>query len=616
MSMSSVPQLDLSVVIAVGNLKEDLANLVDIISQNDTYGIETVLALDNQPREQLRALEIGVASCNKNVVIIEGDWRNPGTPRNEGLSKCTKSYVTFWDSDDKPNLESVNRALTQLGKLSYDAIFGMFNVAKANEISFEPRIKATNLDKALEQRVLCNPGLWRFIFNRAFIKDLTFPAFSSAEDQYFLQRFFSYSPKIRIYDEVFYTYVQGGNLQLTKSKRVAEQTLNVARLSLNEVLREDLKFFRLNDGLLLKQLVTILKFGNFVEKKGAVSLLWLFVLKVGFSRVCQAGVNLLSARRIYYLGKKPKVRVLLMGGLGNQLFQMAYATYLTTVFGASVQLLDLSRNVRRSKHGSPEILLYKVIQSISPLKNNRIDKILDRSFGYLLRIHLGPKKNKKLSKSIAKNSLSVICSFRFRSIVRIFVADDVGYIDWKPGRFSYVAIGYFQSFQYATHSQVLPILKKLMPISVEKEVQRYRILSLSEQPLLVHIRLGDYRSEHQFGILDPAYYRMAIAQQMNSGLYKSIWIFSDEDVDSQDYVPQQFWTLVREIYSVGTNSVSLLEVMRMCHGFVIANSTLSWWAASISKKENPSVYYPEPWFLSLPRPRELISPKWTPISRN
>jgi hypothetical protein len=381
-------------------------------------------------------------------------------------------------------------------------------------------------------------------------------------------------------------------MQLTRSKQIAEQSMRVLEISLNDEPTYPSEFQSVCDCLVIKQIFTIVKHGNFREALRGLSALQLFRKKVGIRRVAVASRDFLYVKCRNSSNRKLKVKVLLMGGLGNQLFQVAYGIYLAKTQGADVKLLDLSRNVRRTKDGLPEVMLYKGLPLTEFSRRGRLESILERGFGYLLRINLNPRDFTVIKSKFARLVLSILSYLKWKSADRIFVPNDIGWVKWEPEPRSYVAVGYFQSYLYAMNPEVFSFLSELALESDKEEVERFRNLANEERPLLVHIRLGDYRNEPSFGILPPVYYRNAVTSQMKNGEYNSIWIFSDENPNLDEYIPQQYLDLVRVIESVGSSSVALLEVMRLCHGYVIANSTLSWWAASLSNYENARVHYP------------------------
>ena len=53
--------------------------------------------------------------------------------------------------------------------------------------------------------------------------------------------------------------------------------------------------------------------------------------------------------------------------------------------------------------------------------------------------------------------------------------------------------------------------------------------------------------------------------------------------------------------------------MRYGHGYIIANSSLSWWAASLSHAKNPLVVAPSPWFKQIGTPNKLIPDNWNTL---
>ena len=614
--MKNTKNLDLSAVIPVGNLKNDYKNIFNVLKQSNNYGVEVILVIDDQPNDLIRSLEAELISQEIKFKLTEGFWKNPGSARNAGISLCTRTFVAFWDSDDEPILNNICALLNEKTSSDSDAILGRYQIQTGEQITLEDSFSTEKLIEDFSPRILSNPGLWRFIFKREYIKNLTFPACAAAEDQLFLQRFFAGNPRIHISNQIVYTYIQGGCFQLTKSNRVAEETLVATKIGINEQISTTSPYRNLAEALIIKQLFSVLKHGNSKHLMQAFSLLSDLRKKLGILRLSRVTILFLQAKRNSRNRRRPKVEIEIMGGLGNQLFQLAFGIFLSAQLGKSVHLSDISRNIRRSANGKPELALYNELLPLDCQNHYPARKLLDRGLSLLLRRKLSENKRKVSGDIIPRGIINIFLSFVSFYPRRVFIASNVGYVQWEPGRFGHFIVGYFQSFKYLEHPSVLPLMKSLSPRTTENEVNDFKDLSEKELPLLVHVRQGDYRSEPNFGVVPTKYYQIAIKQQMQFGAYKSIWLFSDEKLDYKSYIPAEYQNIVRVIYSVGTNSVSLLEVMRMCQGYVIGNSTLSWWAASLSFAENPKVIYPDPWFLNLETPKDLIPSHWYPIARN
>jgi len=137
-----------------------------------------------------------------------------------------------------------------------------------------------------------------------------------------------------------------------------------------------------------------------------------------------------------------------------------------------------------------------------------------------------------------------------------------------------------------------------------------RSLALIESPLVVHIRLGDYKNEDTFGILPRTYYETSISRMWESGEYQKIWVFSDEPELAKDFLSFMPAENLRWIEEIDDSASLTLEAMRNGRGYVIGNSTYSWWGAFLSYTPNAKVIAPRPWFRKIPSPQDLIPPHW------
>jgi hypothetical protein len=95
-----------------------------------------------------------------------------------------------------------------------------------------------------------------------------------------------------------------------------------------------------------------------------------------------------------------------------------------------------------------------------------------------------------------------------------------------------------------------------------------------------------------------------------SGRYTKIWLFSDEPNEATSAIPSSLLDSTRIIPDFDKSSSLTLELMRHGKGYVIANSTFSWWGAFMSYSTEPEVCAPTPWFVGQEEPINLIPTTW------
>lgn len=309
-------------------------------------------------------------------------------------------------------------------------------------------------------------------------------------------------------------------------------------------------------------------------------------------------------------------RVVLMGGLGNQLFQYAFATRLHEETGTNVILDSKFLAIRLDNEGTPDLERFHQNDQVSIESERTYPQTIRRLIGFSLRKHL-EQSNKfdQIICGLIRICSNILLTSIYRSPTRIVICDDNGYVPVKFNSRNDLYVGYFQSYKYG-EAPITSLKYSLKPTIVDSEkFKKYMKLAQSENPLAVHIRLTDYRNEPNFGIPSSDYYYKSILFHFSQHKYGSIWLFSDEPENAIEYIPEQFRSLVRNVSEEISDSVDTFEVMRLAKGYVIANSSYSWWAARASHNSDPIVTYPDPWFKQMPTPLALCPPNWHPIAR-
>jgi hypothetical protein len=303
---------------------------------------------------------------------------------------------------------------------------------------------------------------------------------------------------------------------------------------------------------------------------------------------------------------RKKVTIALTGGLGNQLFQLAAALHYAA--GGEVLILENQGNPRRNKSGSPELFSYSLPANVRVIRGGYFNLVSSKIIGFNLRAGFSPKKwEKKLLPAIRFGS-SVALFLLLGKFWSIAVGDNLGFPSSLKIKRNTLLIGYFQTDRFIRQIGIDNFIGDSKVSN--PEVERYRKLSELELPLVIHVRLGDYRNEPKIGTLSYMYYLSNYGSLLSSGNYRKIWLFSDEPEEAIKLLKSNVVHDFRVIESQNLSSAQILEIMTFGKGYLIANSTFSWWGAYLSKTSNAAVIAPEPWFRNLPEPRYLIPTNW------
>lgn len=306
---------------------------------------------------------------------------------------------------------------------------------------------------------------------------------------------------------------------------------------------------------------------------------------------------------------RPKILIHLTGGLGNQLFQLAAALQLSGSYPIGIERNLGSPNL--GQKGEPELAEFELPANVTFESPCRPPLFMIKTTNFLISASKSAYRNPKHPLSVPIKLLSnVLISWYFKEARKVRAASKLGYSYVPKMDGKIFLIGYFQSYLWANNPETLEKLRKLKLNSKSDVVENYRSISVEEKPLVVHIRLGDYMQIPSFGIPSDEYYRLAIEEHFKKNLHKKIWLFSNEPDKALLKIPGDYRSIVRIIDEVDGSAAKTLEVMRMGYGYVIANSTYSWWGAFLSYAKTPLVIAPSPWFKGEPSPNELIPPYW------
>lgn len=287
--------------------------------------------------------------------------------------------------------------------------------------------------------------------------------------------------------------------------------------------------------------------------------------------------------------------VKLQGGLGNQMFQYAFARILAKKNGTTLKIdksfFDLTEKIQGHTprdfeldifnesflQASPsDILLFHKLSTI-----NKIKRELGLNFP---KVYLEP------SLSFHQKCLSIKTPVYLK--------------------------GYFQSYKYLLGQE--NFIKKLFsfPIDTFDPVNKKILDDIkSTTTISIHVRRGDYVDDKQtqqfHGNCGLDYYLDAIALLAYRNKDFTLVFFSDDS----DWIKKQLKDLpypkIVVDHNIGEDSWKDMALMSLCSHNVIANSSFSWWAAWLNKNLEKTVIAPKNWFASPEiNTNDLIPSQW------
>ena len=287
--------------------------------------------------------------------------------------------------------------------------------------------------------------------------------------------------------------------------------------------------------------------------------------------------------------RKFGVTVNLEGGVGNQLFQYVAGLALAKKLECSLTI-NISR-IENNRHGG------KCITDFGLESNCRVESVKN-----------SPKIDNRVTRAVRLQMHPMLTSHKG------FFSRHSGFDEVLLGMPRGTQLnGYFQTFRYqellaANQIDIRDLnLKSPSILFKSLESQSNRML-----PVVLHIRRGDYLSlTEDFGLLSSNYYREVLQRISLEFPNKEIWIYSDDFKIArkvlEDIGGEFNLRFMEETASMSAPEVLLLMSIGAAH--IIANSSFSWWSASLSRSTK-AVIAPDPWFRNRPTPEELIPKDW------
>lgn len=287
------------------------------------------------------------------------------------------------------------------------------------------------------------------------------------------------------------------------------------------------------------------------------------------------------------------------GGLGNQLFQVAFG-------------LNLGGDTIFFHFNDVDVLLLNRLKASNEnlvVRNFRKKWILKYTLNASYRIARRPNN---IFTKFAEVLISLCASLHFGKRIKFKLPGDTGFTkDMEmQSQFSRLFVGYFQSPLFFRTFDPFQIIE--FSESELKTIEKYTELSNQENPVVIQVRLGDYLSEENFGVPSSAYFSAA-TKEVNDFAERKVWLFTNDIPYALQYLPRDILLNSRIIDEPNASSLLMLRIMTLGRDFIISNSTFGWWGAYLRYDRSGKVFYPTPWFKKIAPPAKLIPAGWREV---
>lgn len=280
--------------------------------------------------------------------------------------------------------------------------------------------------------------------------------------------------------------------------------------------------------------------------------------------------------------------VRLMGGLGNQMFQYAFAYALSqkneTQLKIDTTLLE-DRNKPDEIVTHRDLLLDKVFNvTLDVATINEIEYFNGKKYNHLIG-----KIYNKVSQVLRKPMLVIEKSRGFHSEY-LMMSNHVCLVG------AFQCEKYFKSYDDSI-KQLFSFKNPVLEISYDL-VSKIK----TENSVAIHVRRGDYVTSPLYsktiGALPINYYLEAIKLIQEKIDNPVFYIFSD-DINwcKHNFKSEKYSFCFVDDEHAGTHASNYLQILTKCKHYIISNSTFSWWGAWLSDNNDKIVIAPKKWFL-------------------
>ena len=258
------------------------------------------------------------------------------------------------------------------------------------------------------------------------------------------------------------------------------------------------------------------------------------------------------------------IRLQLQGGLGNQLFIWAMAHELALANGARIKIVHVNDRFQR---------LDRPLELSELTKNCEHQIFINQSKfqGLLFRI---------IDKLATSNRIISTAISRLFGVYTCQTTHEIPDFGSRPPR---ILRGFFQDIHMVQNNS------QIIRTEIEKTLRSLPDTNLSQDSVILHMRRGDTRKiSRSWGVLTDNYYLGFVKDSREV-------IICTDDVTESENLARKFPD-AKILTPMDTTTWETLKILATAKELVMANSTLSWWAAwLILNQRDTKVHFPAPW---------------------
>lgn len=262
--------------------------------------------------------------------------------------------------------------------------------------------------------------------------------------------------------------------------------------------------------------------------------------------------------------------VKIYGGLGNQMFQYAFAKNLEKLTGDNV-FIDTEWGNKNTIHNGYELdKLFPV--NMKKAKNEDIERLSTQPDSL---------KDKIRKKYFTKKTHYIDKVFRYNPELYRLKGDIYFEGYWQSEKF------FFESRNEIKQTFSFPEISG----TENKEL----INIIDGKTAAIHVRRGDYLKEKYLFVCDKNYYKNSIDILINKYGITKLIVFSNDIEWCRENLNKRELETIYCTWNSGSDSWKDMALISLCPYIIISNSSFSWWAAYLNKNPGKKILCPEIW---------------------